>query len=155
MCSFEVKYINLVWRARCHPELLNNTFWSLWRLFTDNSLIAGHWGYVTSVHLHVHHVAEEKLQVWSSSKEMAPPAYMCSSLVASFATVLCHGFPLILGCCVPDTADAYVSSQPAALCLRSCSCHLSGGIARVINLGNRQMEESAVKEALSSSRWTL
>ena len=47
----------------------------------------------------------------------------------------------------------YVSSQPAALCLQSCSCHLSADVARVINLGNRQMEESAVKEdGLSSSR---
>lgn len=49
---------------------------------------------------------------------------------------------------MPGTADGYVSSRPAALCLESCGCHLSGGIARVTNLGNKRTEESGRGEQL-------
>lgn len=83
MHSFEVKCINLAWRTRCHPELFSNTFRSLWRLFTDNYLIAGHRDCVTSIPLRVPHVVEERLK----QQQRAGPA---SVRVVLIGDILCY-----------------------------------------------------------------
>lgn len=107
MCNFEVKCINLAWRSRCHPELLYDTFWSLWRY--SLIIIAGHRGHVRSTHLCVHHIAEER-----SCREMAPLGHVWASLVAtSFATAFHHGsnIPIFL-----------ISPKEASLALVASSC---------------------------------
>lgn len=98
MCSFEVKCINLAWRSRCHPELLYDTFWSLWRY--SLIIIAGH----------KRPCEEHSPMCPSRSREMAPPG---SLVTTSFATAFCYG------CNVPIFL---ISPKEASLALVASSC---------------------------------